>query len=155
VTVVILLQRDDLRDRAIRLFGSGDLHRTMTLMDEAARRLSRCFVSQLGVNAGVGFEIGTGLFFIGVPSPLLWGILAALLQHVPYVGIWIAAALATGLAVAVSPEWPAGDTARWSESLQSAISADHYATSIRSMVGACASAAQSASEELQPADVAA
>ncbi|MGF6599589.1 putative PurR-regulated permease PerM [Paraburkholderia sp. GAS448] len=83
MTVVILLQRDDLRDRAIRLFGSGDLHRTMTLMDEAARRLSRYFVSQLGVNAGVGFEIGTGLFFIGVPSPLLWGILAALLQHVP------------------------------------------------------------------------
>jgi hypothetical protein len=59
------------------------------------------------------------------------------------------------LAAAVSPEWPAGDTARWSEGLQSAIGADHYATSIRSMVGACASAAQSASEEPQPVDVAA
>jgi predicted PurR-regulated permease PerM len=105
VTVVILLQRDDLRDRAIRLFGSRDLHRTTTLMDEAARRLSRYFVSQLGVNAGVGFAIGAGLSLIGVPSPLLWGILAALLRLVPYVGIWIAAALATGLAAAVSPEW--------------------------------------------------
>ncbi|RDJ98169.1 AI-2E family transporter [Paraburkholderia lacunae] len=105
VTIVILLQRDDLRDRAIRLFGSRDLHRTTTAMDEAARRLSRYFVSQLGVNAGVGVVIGTGLFIIGVPSPVLWGILAALLRLVPYVGIWISAILATALAAAVSPEW--------------------------------------------------
>jgi predicted PurR-regulated permease PerM len=105
VTIVILLQRDDLRDRAIRLFGSRDLHRTTTAMDEAARRLSRYFVSQLGVNVGVGVIIGTGLFIIGVPSPVLWGILAALLRLVPYVGIWISAILATALAAAVSPEW--------------------------------------------------
>jgi predicted PurR-regulated permease PerM len=105
VTIVILLQRDDLRDRAIRLFGSRDLHRTTTVMDEAARRLSRYFVSQLGVNAGVGLVIGIGLYLIGVPSPILWGIMAALLRLVPYVGIWISAALATGLAAAVSPDW--------------------------------------------------
>jgi predicted PurR-regulated permease PerM len=105
VMVVILLQRDDLRDRAIRLFGSRDLHRTTTVMDEAARRLSRYFVSQLGVNAGVGVVIGAGLFLIGVPSPILWGILAALLRLVPYVGIWIATTLATALAAAVSPGW--------------------------------------------------
>ncbi|CAN7314643.1 AI-2E family transporter [Trinickia sp. LjRoot230] len=105
VTIVILLQRDDLRDRAIRLFGSRDLHRTTTAMDEAARRLSRYFLSQLGVNAGVGVVIGAGLFFIGVPNPMLWGILAALLRLVPYVGIWISALLATVLAAAVSPGW--------------------------------------------------
>jgi predicted PurR-regulated permease PerM len=105
VMVVILLQRDDLRDRAIRLFGSRDLHRTTTVMDEAARRLSRYFVSQLGLNAGVGLVIGSGLFLIGVPSPILWGILAALLRLVPYVGIWISATLATALAAAVSPGW--------------------------------------------------
>ncbi|MGF6965176.1 putative PurR-regulated permease PerM [Paraburkholderia sp. WC7.3g] len=105
VTIVILLQRDDLRDRAIRLFGSRDLHRTTTVMDETARRLSRYFVSQLGVNTGVGVVIGAGLFLIGVPSPILWGILAALLRLVPYVGIWIAAMLPTALAAAVSPGW--------------------------------------------------
>ncbi len=110
VMVVILLQRDDLRDRAIRLFGSRDLHRTTTVMDEAARRLSRYFVSQLGLNAGLGVVIGAGLFFIGVPSPILWGILAALLRLVPYVGIWIAGGLATALAAAVSPGW---DMAIW------------------------------------------
>jgi predicted PurR-regulated permease PerM len=105
VTIVILLQRDDLRDRAIRLFGSRDLHRMTTVMDETARRLSRYFVSQLGVNAGVGVVIGTGLFLIGVPSPILWGMMAALLRLVPYVGIWIAAALSAALAAAVSPGW--------------------------------------------------
>ena len=105
VTIVILLQRDDLRDRAIRLFGSRDLHRTTSVMDEAARRLSRYFVSQLGVNAGVGVVIGIGLYLIGVPSPILWGIMAALLRLVPYVGIWISAVLATALAAAVSPGW--------------------------------------------------
>jgi predicted PurR-regulated permease PerM len=105
VTIFILLQRDDLRDRAIRLFGSGDLHRTTTAMDDAARRLSRYFLSQFAVNAGVGVAIGTGLFLIGIPSPVLWGMLAALLRLVPYVGIWIVAVLATALAAAVSPEW--------------------------------------------------
>lgn len=114
VTIVILLQRDDLRDRAIRLFGSRDLHRTTTAMDEAARRLSRYFVSQLGVNAGVGVVIGTGLFFIGVPNPVLWGILAALLRLIPYVGIWISALLAVALAAAVSPGW---SMAMWSLTL--------------------------------------
>ena len=114
VMVVILLQRDDLRDRAIRLFGSRDLHRATTVMDEAARRLSRYFVSQLGLNAALGVVIGTGLFFIGVPSPVLWGILAALLRLVPYVGIWISAALATALAAAVSPGWA---MASWSLAL--------------------------------------
>ncbi|MGF6987175.1 putative PurR-regulated permease PerM [Paraburkholderia atlantica] len=111
VTIVILLQRDDLRDRAIRLFGSRDLHRTTTVMDETARRLSRYFVSQLGVNTGVGVVIGAGLLLIGVPSPILWGILAALLRLVPYVGIWIAAILPTALAAAVSPGW---EMAIWS-----------------------------------------
>ncbi|CAB3718833.1 hypothetical protein R8871_04673 [Paraburkholderia graminis C4D1M] len=114
VMVVILLQRDDLRDRAIRLFGSRDLHRTTMVMDEAARRLSRYFVSQLGLNAALGVAIGAGLFFIGVPSPILWGILAALLRLVPYVGIWIAGGLATALAAAVSPGW---DMAIWSIAL--------------------------------------
>lgn len=118
VTIVILLQRDDLRDRAIRLFGSRDLRRTTAAMDEAARRLSRYFVSQLGVNACVGVVIGTGLFFIGVPNPVLWGILAALLRLVPYVGIWISALLATALAAAVSPGW---SMAIWSLALFSTV----------------------------------
>ena len=105
VSIFVLLQREDLRDRLIRLFGSGDLHRTTSAMDDAARRLSYYFLSQLCINAGFGCVIGTGLAVIGIPSPLLWGILAMLLRFVPYIGTPLAALLPVALAAAVSPGW--------------------------------------------------
>jgi predicted PurR-regulated permease PerM len=105
VTIFVLLQREDLRDRLIRLFGSSDLHRTTAAMNDAARRLSRYFLTQLGINAAFGVITGVGLFFIGVPSPLLWGIIGLLLRFVPYIGAPLAAILPLSLAAAVSPDW--------------------------------------------------
>jgi predicted PurR-regulated permease PerM len=101
--IFILLQREDLRDRMIRLFGASDLHRTTVAMDDAARRLSRYFLIQLGLNASFGVIIALGLWAIGVPSPLLWGIFAALMRFVPYIGSFIAGALPVALAAAVDP----------------------------------------------------
>jgi predicted PurR-regulated permease PerM len=105
VLIFILLQREDLRDRMIRLFGSSDLHRTTAAMDDAARRLSRYFLTQLGLNAAFGVMIGIGLWLIGVPSPALWGVFTALLRFVPYIGSFIAAAFPILLASAVDPGW--------------------------------------------------
>ncbi|MCQ4162630.1 AI-2E family transporter [Roseomonas sp. GC11] len=105
VTTFILLQREDLRDRLIRLFGSTDLHRTTVAMDDAADRLSRFFLAQLCINLGFGAVIGFGLLVIGVPSPLLWGLVAALLRFVPYIGGVLGAVLPIGLAAAVDPGW--------------------------------------------------
>jgi len=105
VAVFVLLQREDLRDRLIRLFGSSDLHRTTVAMNDAARRLSRYFLTQLGINAAFGLITGCGLFLIGVPSPLLWGVLGTLLRFVPYIGAPLAAILPLALAAAVSPGW--------------------------------------------------
>jgi predicted PurR-regulated permease PerM len=105
VTVFILLQRDDLRDRLIRLFGTGDLHRTTVAMDDAAGRLSRFFLVQLGINTGFGIVIAVGLYFIGLPSPVLWGIVAGLARFVPYLGSYVAAAGPVLLAAAVEPGW--------------------------------------------------
>jgi predicted PurR-regulated permease PerM len=105
VLIFVLLQREDLRDRMIRLFGSSDLHRTTVAMDDAARRLSRYFLIQLGLNASFGVLIAAGLWMIGVPSPLLCGIFAALMRFVPYIGSFIAAALPAILAAAVEPGW--------------------------------------------------
>jgi AI-2E family transporter len=99
------MQRDDLRDRFIRLVGSADLHRTTVAMDDAGQRLSRYFVSQLGVNACFGVVIGVGLWFIGVPAAALWGVLAALLRFVPYLGPLLAAVAPLTLAAAVDPGW--------------------------------------------------
>jgi predicted PurR-regulated permease PerM len=105
VLVFILMQREDLRDRMIRLFGSNDLHRTTLAMDDAARRLSRYFLLQLGLNTSFGVVIGIGLWLIGVPSPVLWGVFAALMRFVPYIGSFIAAAIPVALAAAVDPGW--------------------------------------------------
>jgi hypothetical protein len=107
VAVFILMQREDLRDRFIRLFGSTDLHRTTTALDDAGRRLSRYFVSQLGVNTCFGIVIGGGLWLIGVPSAALWGVLAGLLRFVPYIGPLLAAVAPLVLAAAVDPGWRA------------------------------------------------
>ena len=105
VSIFILLQREDLRDRLIRVFGSGDLHRTTVALDEIGARLSHYYIALLAVNASFGAVIGLGLFVIGVPSPLLWGILAMLLRFVPYIGSPLAALLPLSLAIAVSPGW--------------------------------------------------
>jgi predicted PurR-regulated permease PerM len=105
VAIFVLLQREDLRDRLIRLFGSSDLHRTTVAMNDAARRLSRYFLIQLGINAAFGLITGTGLALIGVPSPLLWGTIGLLLRFVPYIGAPLAAILPLALAAAVSPGW--------------------------------------------------
>jgi predicted PurR-regulated permease PerM len=103
--IFILLQREDLRNRLIRLAGSHDLQRTTAALDDAARRLSRLFLIQLLLNGTFGVVIGTGLWLIGVPSAILWGILAAVLRFVPYIGAAIAAAFPLALAVAVDPTW--------------------------------------------------
>ncbi|WP_142586192.1 AI-2E family transporter, partial [Methylobacterium symbioticum] len=87
-TIFILLQREDLRNRAIRIAGSGDLRRTTAAIDDAASRLSRFFLAQLALNIAFGVVIGLGLWIIGVPSPMLFGVLAAILRFVPYVGAW-------------------------------------------------------------------
>lgn len=105
VTIFILLERERLRDRMIRLFGSRDLHRTSTAIGEAAGRLSRYFAMQLAINAGVGVVVAIGLAIIGMPGSLLFGVMTALLRFVPYVGAWIAAFMATVMAAAVSPGW--------------------------------------------------
>lgn len=103
--IFILLQREDLRNRLIRLAGSHDLQRTTAALDDAAGRLSRLFLIQLLLNGTFGLVIGIGLWLIGIPSAVLWGILAGVLRFVPYIGAVIAAAFPLVLSVAVDPSW--------------------------------------------------
>jgi predicted PurR-regulated permease PerM len=103
--VFLLLQREDLRDRFLRLAGTADLQRTTAALDDAAVRLSRFFLMQTVLNAGFGCVIGVGLWLIGVPNAVLWGILAGLMRFVPFVGSFIAAFFPIVLAAAVDPGW--------------------------------------------------
>ena len=105
VAVFILLQKEDLRDRFIRVFGSTDLHRTTLALDEAGERLSRFFIAQLGINASFGLVIGLGLWAIGIPTPALWGGLAGLLRFVPYIGPLLGVVPPLALAAAIDPGW--------------------------------------------------
>jgi predicted PurR-regulated permease PerM len=103
--IFILLQRQDLRNRLVRLAGSRDLQRTTAAIDDAAQRLSQLFLTQLALNAAFGVVIGAGLWLIGVPSSALWGILAMVLRFVPYIGPPIAAIFPLVLAAAVGAGW--------------------------------------------------
>jgi predicted PurR-regulated permease PerM len=103
--IFILLQRQDLRNRFIRLAGSHDIQRTTAALDDAGRRLSRLFLNQIIVNAAFGLIIGVGLQLIGVPSAPLWGLVATILRFVPYVGSPIAAVFPLILAAAVGSGW--------------------------------------------------
>ena len=103
--VFILMQREDLRDRLIRLFGGSDLQRATSTMSDAATRLSRYFLSQVLINAAYGVFIGLALWAFGMPSPIAWGVLAMLMRFVPYVGSYIAAAVPALIASAIDPGW--------------------------------------------------
>ena len=105
LVVFMLLERDELRNRVIRLLGYGRLSLTTTMLDEAGHRVSRYLFAQFIVNACLGVVIGLGLFLLGVPYALLWGFLAIILRFVPYIGIWIAAILPFAVSLATSPNW--------------------------------------------------
>ncbi len=103
--IFILIGREDLRDRGLRLAGSGRMHVTTTAIKDASRRVSRYLQMQLVVNLCYGAVAGLSLWWIGVPHPLLWAVLVCLLRFVPYIGILIAAAGPLLLSIAVSPDW--------------------------------------------------
>ncbi|WP_062210021.1 AI-2E family transporter [Aureimonas sp. AU12] len=103
--IFILLQREDLRNRFIRLAGTDDLQQTTAAIDDAAKRLSKLLLFQLGVNTAFGIITGCGLWLLGVPSPFLWGILGGILRFIPYVGGIVGAGLPMLLAFAVDPGW--------------------------------------------------
>jgi predicted PurR-regulated permease PerM len=105
VAIFVLMQKEDLRDRFIRVFGSTDLRRTTMALDDAGKRLSRYFVAQLAVNTSFGFVIAVGLWLFGVPSPAMWGVMAGMLRFVPYIGPVLAAVAPVALGAAIDPGW--------------------------------------------------
>lgn len=104
-SVFILLKREDLRNRFIRLIGERDMHVTTPALDEAARRVSRYLAMQVLTNTGAAMLVAMGLFFLGVTNAIMWGILIGVLRFVPYIGIWIGALLMTATSIAISDGW--------------------------------------------------
>ncbi len=103
--IFVLLERKDLRDRFIKLAGAGDLQKSTQAINDAAARVSRYLLMQLVVNLTYAIPIGIALYFIGVPNAILWGLLAAVLRFIPYLGPFLAALFPVALAIAVDPGW--------------------------------------------------
>ncbi|MGD0212052.1 MAG: AI-2E family transporter [Terriglobales bacterium] len=104
-TLFMLVKREDLRNRVIRLAGQQQLHVVTQALDDASRRLSRYLLMQFLVNITYGTAFGSAAYLIGIPHALLWGVLSGILRFVPYVGTPIAAAFPMGMALAVFPGW--------------------------------------------------
>jgi len=105
LVIFMLLKREDLRGRMIRLIGQGRISATTRAMDDAGSRVARYLTMLLLVNVSFGLCIAIGLYFIGVPNAALWGAFAAIMRFVPYVGVWIAAAVPVLISFAVSTSW--------------------------------------------------
>ncbi len=105
LVIFFLVRREDLRDRFIHLIGKGQVTLTTQTIEDAGARVSRYLSTLLLINLAFGISVGIGLFLIGVPNVLLWGILAMALRFIPYIGPWIAAAMPIGLSMAISTGW--------------------------------------------------
>jgi predicted PurR-regulated permease PerM len=105
LTIFMLAGREDLRNRLIGLVGHGHLNLMTQALDDAGSRVSRYLLLQLVINACFGVVIGLGLYFIGIPNSMLWGVVAGLLRFLPYVGSPLAAVLPILLSLAIFPTW--------------------------------------------------
>jgi predicted PurR-regulated permease PerM len=105
LTIFMLAGREDLRNRLIGLVGHGHLNLMTQALDDAGSRVSRYLLLQLVINACFGAVIGLGLYFIGIPNSMLWGVVAGLLRFLPYVGSPLSAFLPILLSLAIFPTW--------------------------------------------------
>jgi len=105
IVIFMLLAGEDLRDRLIHLVGRGRLRVTTQALDEVGLRISRYLRAQVMVNAGFGLAVGAGLYCIGIPNAVFWGLLGMVLRFLPYIGAWLAAALPFALSLTVFQSW--------------------------------------------------
>lgn len=105
LVVFILLDREHLSDQIVRLFGANDVHATSEAIADAASRLGRVLSLQVITNLGFAAVVGVGLFALGLPNAVLWGLLAGGFRFVPYIGAAVGALLPTLIAFAIMPGW--------------------------------------------------
>ncbi|MFL6603205.1 MAG: AI-2E family transporter [Steroidobacteraceae bacterium] len=105
LVVFMLLRLPDLRDRILRLLGSRYLHLTTEALNDAASRVSRYLLMQIVINGWTGLAVAVGLWVLHVPNAVLWGALTLVLRFIPYIGVWMAAAIPLALSFAVFDDW--------------------------------------------------
>ena len=104
-TILLLLNRESMRERLIGLIGTRRINVTTQALGEASYRVSNYLYMQLVVNACFGIPFGIALWLIGIPNAMLWGLLGTLLRFVPYAGVWVAVSMPAILAFAIFDGW--------------------------------------------------
>jgi hypothetical protein len=103
--IFMLLNREGLTSRVIRLVGQGRIRATTLAMNDASDRISHYLTMQLIINCFFGLTLTIGLYSIGVPNAVLWGVLLVVLRFIPYIGTWLAAAIPVILSFVISTSW--------------------------------------------------
>jgi predicted PurR-regulated permease PerM len=105
LVIFILLSREDQRNRLLQLFGATHLHASTEALTDVTERVSKYLRMQFLINAGYGIAVGAGLWAIGVPSALVWGVLSFSLRFLPYIGPWLSAIMPLFVSIADSEGW--------------------------------------------------
>jgi predicted PurR-regulated permease PerM len=101
----MLIQREDQRNRLLQLFGGSNLHATTEALTDITERVSKYLRMQFLINAGYGVCVGGGLWLMGLPNSVMWGVLSFALRFLPYIGPWLSAIMPLAVSVAVSEGW--------------------------------------------------
>lgn len=78
-----------------------DKKRSMVIVRDVERQISRYLAAITVINAGLGLAIGTALWAIGLPNAHIWGIAAFLLNYLPFLGA-IGGTIAVGMVALVT-----------------------------------------------------
>jgi predicted PurR-regulated permease PerM len=105
LVLFMLFKREDLRNRIVTLSGRANLAVTTKALDEAGQRIARYLLMQFIINVTYGLTFAIGLFFLGVEYAALWGVTAAVLRYIPYLGPWIAGSLPVLYSLLTSAGW--------------------------------------------------
>ena len=105
LVLFMLLDRENQRSRFVQLFGRSHMHATAEAVHDVAHRVGRYLRMLFLLNAGYGLAIATGLWVIGVPGAIMWGVLGFTLRFLPYIGPWIAATLPIMVSIATAEGW--------------------------------------------------
>ena len=69
----------------------ADKRRAIRIAREIERKLSHYLLTITVINAGLGAAIGAALWWLGMPDPVLFGVMAAMLNFIPYIGAIVGA----------------------------------------------------------------
>lgn len=105
LVIFMLIKREDQRNRLLQLFGGANLHATTEALTDITERVSKYLRMQFLINAGYGVSVGVGLWMIGLPNSVVWGVLSFALRFLPYIGPWLSAIMPLAVSLAISEGW--------------------------------------------------